>query len=60
MSHLILNNPSVLPPSEEKPAYVNSMFARIAPTYDLVNRLMTLGQDQRWRRELLALCNLPP
>jgi demethylmenaquinone methyltransferase/2-methoxy-6-polyprenyl-1,4-benzoquinol methylase len=51
---------SVLPPSEEKPRYVNTMFARIAPTYDLMNRLMTLGQDQRWRRELLALSNLPP
>ncbi len=50
---------SVLPSSDEKPVYVNAMFARIAPTYDLVNRLMTLGQDQRWRRELLALANLP-
>lgn len=60
MSQIILNDPSVLPTSEQKPAYVNAMFARIAPTYDLVNRLMTLGQDQRWRRELLALCHLPP
>lgn len=51
---------SVLPSSDEKPVYVNAMFARIAPTYDLVNRLMTLGQDQRWRRELLALASLPP
>lgn len=51
---------SVLPDLDEKPVYVNSMFARIAPTYDRMNRLMTLGQDQRWRRDLLRLCNLPP
>jgi demethylmenaquinone methyltransferase/2-methoxy-6-polyprenyl-1,4-benzoquinol methylase len=50
----------VLPAVEEKPAYVNRMFARIAPTYDLMNRLMTFGQDQNWRRELLQYCNLPP
>ncbi len=50
----------VLPAADEKPVYVNRMFARIAPTYDLMNRLMTLGQDQRWRRELLDLCRLPP
>jgi demethylmenaquinone methyltransferase/2-methoxy-6-polyprenyl-1,4-benzoquinol methylase len=51
---------TALPQAEEKPRFVNSMFARIAPTYDLMNRLMTLGQDQRWRRELLDLANLPP
>jgi demethylmenaquinone methyltransferase/2-methoxy-6-polyprenyl-1,4-benzoquinol methylase len=34
----------------DKAAYVRSMFARIVPRYDLVNRLMTMGLDRRWRR----------
>src|SRR5215212_8290326 len=29
---------------------VQSMFDRIAPVYDLMNRVMTVGLDQRWRR----------
>lgn len=51
---------SILPDAEEKPRFVNSMFARIAGRYDLMNRVMTLGQDQGWRRQALHLCNLPP
>jgi len=54
------SNTTILPNSEDKPAFVNRMFARIAPTYDLMNRLMAGGQDQRWRRELLDFCDLPP
>ncbi len=30
------------------------MFGRIAPTYDLLNRCLTLGLDRRWRRKLAA------
>ena len=51
---------SVITTADERPVFVNRMFARIAPTYDLMNRLMTFGQDQGWRRELLEACALPP
>jgi demethylmenaquinone methyltransferase / 2-methoxy-6-polyprenyl-1,4-benzoquinol methylase len=32
------------------PAGVRTMFDRIAPVYDAMNRAMTAGLDQRWRR----------
>ena len=41
---------SVLPPIEEKAAYVERMFARIASRYDQINGVMTFGLDQGWRR----------
>ena len=38
--------------------YVRGMFARIANRYDLLNRIMTFGQDRRWRREAIARLNM--
>ena len=49
----------ILPAAEEKPIYVNQMFARIAERYDRLNSLMSMGQDSRWHREALSLCDLP-
>jgi demethylmenaquinone methyltransferase / 2-methoxy-6-polyprenyl-1,4-benzoquinol methylase len=40
----------VLPPPEEKARSVRRMFSDIAPSYDLLNRLLTLNLDRRWRR----------
>src|SRR5690606_35277583 len=34
------------------------MFAAIAPSYDLNNRLFSLGIDQRWRRKAVKLSRL--
>lgn len=43
----------------ERAAYVQQMFSRIAGRYDLMNRLMTFGQDRRWRRYVLQQAALP-
>ena len=34
----------------EKRAYVRDVFTAIAPTYDRLNRIISLRFDQRWRR----------
>jgi demethylmenaquinone methyltransferase/2-methoxy-6-polyprenyl-1,4-benzoquinol methylase len=45
---------------QERAAYVQTMFTRIAHRYDLMNRLMTGFQDVRWRRQVIGLAGLQP
>ncbi len=42
----------------QKKEYIQKMFAGISRRYDLLNRLLSLGQDKYWRRFAAAL--LPP
>ncbi|MCP4419755.1 MAG: ubiquinone/menaquinone biosynthesis methyltransferase [Chloroflexi bacterium] len=44
---------------QERAQYVQNMFARIAGRYDLMNRLMTAGQDVKWRRYVIGQARLP-
>jgi len=45
---------------EQRAAHVHALFTRIAGRYDLMNRLMTWGQDHRWRREVIDRAQTPP
>ena len=42
---------SPLPPPDQKAAAVQRMFGAIAPRYDLLNHLLSLNLDRRWRRK---------
>lgn len=39
-----------IPPEGDRAAAVRRMFAAIAPRYDLLNHLLSLNSDRRWRR----------
>jgi demethylmenaquinone methyltransferase/2-methoxy-6-polyprenyl-1,4-benzoquinol methylase len=43
----------------ERAQYVQGMFGRIAHRYDVMNRLMTFGQDMKWRRFVVERAALP-
>jgi demethylmenaquinone methyltransferase/2-methoxy-6-polyprenyl-1,4-benzoquinol methylase len=49
-----------LPEGEEKAVAVRAMFDRIAPRYDLVNRVMTFRLDVGWRRAAVDALALVP
>src|SRR3954469_24515255 len=51
----LLANPHAV---ADKRSRVQRMFAAIAPSYDLNNRLHSLWMDQRWRRRAVRVANL--
>lgn len=53
MSEAVHQNPSPNPGSA-------GMFDQIAGRYDLLNRLMSMGIDQSWRRKTVEAMELPP
>lgn len=44
----------------DKGDYVREMFASIAPRYDAMNRIMTAGMDERWRKTAIDRLSPPP
>ncbi|HEY3265503.1 MAG TPA: bifunctional demethylmenaquinone methyltransferase/2-methoxy-6-polyprenyl-1,4-benzoquinol methylase UbiE [Armatimonadota bacterium] len=49
-----------IPQGDEKAAFVHKLFTQVAPTYDLLNRTLSVGQDRMWRRVAARLANLHP
>src|SRR5438270_2182385 len=48
------------PWARSRSEYVSRMFGAIADHYDLMNWVMTMGQDQRWRRQAADAAALQP
>ena len=45
---------------EQRAAKVNDLFARVAPRYDLINDLQSLGLHRVWKRRLVRMANVRP
>jgi demethylmenaquinone methyltransferase/2-methoxy-6-polyprenyl-1,4-benzoquinol methylase len=58
--HSLETNPDASLRGEAKARYVSIMFTRIARRYDLMNTIMSFGQDAMWRRVTVRAANPRP
>jgi demethylmenaquinone methyltransferase/2-methoxy-6-polyprenyl-1,4-benzoquinol methylase len=54
-----LTDDGSLPSGAGKRRAVQAMFDRLAPSYERMNRVISLGQDHRWRRRAVESLDLP-
>jgi len=54
-----MNAPRIAPVNKEAKR-IREMFSAIAPKYDLLNHLLSLNQDRRWRRRLAISAKVLP
>jgi demethylmenaquinone methyltransferase/2-methoxy-6-polyprenyl-1,4-benzoquinol methylase len=47
-------------PGEQRAAKVGDLFAAIAPRYDLINDLQSLGLHRRWKQTLIKMAEIKP
>ncbi len=47
-------------PDDQRAAKVNDLFARVAPRYDLINDLQSLGLHRAWKRRLIRMAAAKP
>jgi demethylmenaquinone methyltransferase/2-methoxy-6-polyprenyl-1,4-benzoquinol methylase len=55
----VLDQHGQLPQGDTKRRAVEGMFDRLAPRYDRMNRVISLGLDRRWRRRTVDALGLP-
>ena len=55
----VLGPGGALPEGDDKRRAVQAMFDRLAPSYERMNRVISLGQDRRWRRHTVEALALP-
>jgi len=56
----VLGRDGALPEGEEKHQAVEAMFDRVAPGYERMNRIISLGLDKRWRRRAIRALDVAP
>jgi demethylmenaquinone methyltransferase/2-methoxy-6-polyprenyl-1,4-benzoquinol methylase len=54
----VLGDDGALPEGDTKRRVVEDMFDRLAPGYERMNRVISLGQDRRWRRRTVEALGL--